>query len=206
MGHAPDGAYLPLDSETAKQFDAVVTSFTELSLSTLRMLHIDLRLHVLHGIYAAMDTTYALGQPYNDPDPAILTLSTALASYDAVISASLLGPQYAFLTAHLHVLANNALTSLVGCIAAMDEHGCGRMQLNVLVLQQSLKTAMQQDANLEMAGRFYSLAEEGPVAIAREGAKGGYAREDLKALVRLCWDEERDGRLGTVDDFVSRLS
>jgi exocyst complex component 4 len=205
MGSAPDGAYLPLDSETAKQFDGVVTSFTELSLSTLRTLHIDLRLHLLHGIYASMDTSYALGQPYNDPNPAILHLSTSLGTYDAVITAHLLPTQYAFLTAHLHILANSALTSLVGCISAMDDHGCARMQLNVLVLQQSLKAAMQQDANLEIAGRFYALAEDGPALIAKEGPRGGYAREDLKALVRLCWDNQRDAKLGNVDEFVNRL-
>jgi exocyst complex component 4 len=87
----------------------------------------------------------------------------------------------------------------------MDDHGCARMQLNVLVLQQSLKAAMQQDANLEIAGRFYALAEDGPALIAKEGPRGGYAREDLKALVRLCWDNQRDAKLGNVDEFVNRL-
>lgn len=229
MGSAPEGAYLPLDSESAKQFDAVVASFTELSQFVLRTLHLDLRLLVLHGIYTALDTTYALSQPYNDPDPAVLQLASSLAGYDAVLQACLLPQQRSFLTAQVHQLANRALTALVGCVAAMDEFGCARMQLNVLVLQQSLKTAVlvpmetlvqQQkqgpggnaasstsdgDVDLAYAGRFYALAEEGPAAIIREGPRGGYAKEDLKALIRLCWTESRDAKGGSVDDYVKRI-
>lgn len=199
----PSGPYLPLDQQTAEGFDAVLVSFTELSALVLRTLHIDIRLHLLHGIYAALDTTYALGQPYNDPDAAIINLSTSLGSYDNAISTNLLTQQYTFLTSHLDVLANNALVSLVGCIQALDKYGFDRMGLNILVLQQTLKTSMQQDASLEHAARFYALSEPG--SIVKDGAKGGYAKEDLKALMRLCWDQERDGKDGGVEEWVAKI-
>lgn len=199
----PNGPYLPLDPPTAAGFDAVIASFTELSSLILRTLHLDLRLHLLHGVYTAMDTTYALGQPYNDPDPAIIDLSTSLGSYDAAISANLLETQYNFLTSHLDVLANNALVSLVVCIQAFDDYGRDRMGLNILVLQQTLKTSMQQDTSLEFAATFYSMTE--PSAIVANGLQAGYAKEDLKALVRLCWNAERDGGEGTVGDWVARV-
>ncbi|KAI5365415.1 putative Sec8 exocyst complex component specific domain, exocyst complex component Sec8/EXOC4 [Septoria linicola] len=206
VGSAPTGPYLPLDQQTAAGFDAVIASFTELSSLILRTLHVDLRLHLLHGIYAALDTTYALGQPYNDPDPAILNLSTSLGTYDSAISANLLPPQYDFLTANLHVLANNALVSLVGCVQALDEHGIDRMGLNVLVLQQTLKTAMQQDASLEYAARFYEMRD--PATIAAEGIKRGYAPEDLKTLARLVWVQDRDRASGngTLDELVASIA
>lgn len=203
LATAPSGAYLPLDAQTAAGFDAVIASFKELSSLILRTLHVDLRLHIIHGIYSALDTTYALGQPYNDPDPAITNLSTSMGSYDSAMSTNLLNSQYVFLTTHLDILANNALVSLVGCVQAMDKHGFERMSLNILVLQQTLKTAMQQDASLEYAARFYGMTDPG--IILKEGVKAGYAKEDLKALLRLCYDAKRDAREGSVEDFVARV-
>ena len=200
----PQGPYLPCDQQTATQLDAVLMSFTELSTLILRTLHIDLRLQLLQGVYKAMDTTYALNQPYNDPDPAILTLSSSLSTYDAVISTHLLEPQYRFLTSNLHILINNALTSLATTVPAMDAHGIARMSLNILVLQQSLKS-LQPDADLNSAARFYELGAQGPGAVVKEGPKEGYAVGDLKALVRLCYDEQRDVALGTVDALASKL-
>lgn len=204
LNSAPTNPYLPLDPQTAAAFDGVVASFAELSSLILRTLHIDLRLHLMHGIYTAMDTTYALGQPYNDPDPAILGLSTALGTYDAAIAANLLPPQYNFLTARLDVLANKALVSLVGCIRGLDKFGIERMALNVVVLQQTLKTAMQQDASLENATKFYDLARSAKVLL-KEGRKAGFAKEDLKALLRLSWVEERDSAEGPLEDAVARI-
>lgn len=203
LASAPNGPYLPLDAQTATGFDAVISSFTELSSLVLRTLHLDLRLHLLHGVYIALDTTYALGQPYLEPDPAITHLSTSLSKYDSAMSANLLQQQYAFLTNKLDTLANNALVSLVGCIQALDSHGLDRMGLNILVLQQTLKTSMQQNASLEYAARFYSMAE--PAVIARDGPKGGYAPEDLKALARLCWVQERDGQSGNLEELVASI-
>nr|POF03154.1 putative exocyst complex component sec8 [Quercus suber] len=201
---APTSSYLPLDAQTATQFDAVLFSFTELSTLTLRTLQIDIRLHLLHGIYAAMDTTYELSQPYNDPDPAVLAIFTALSSYDAQIRTHLLPPQYSILTSNLHILVNNALVSLVSAIPAMDSYGNARMQLNVVVLQQSLKN-VQNDASLDKAARYYELAGQGAQAILKEKNNTIYEKGDLKALMRLCWDQARDGRLESVDEMVARL-
>ena len=200
----PQGPYLPCDQHTADQFDAVLMSFNELSTLILRTLHIDLRLQLLQGVYKAMDTTYALGQPYNDPDPAILALSGSLSTYDAVLSTHLLGQQYAFLTANLHTLINNAMTSLATTVPAMDAYGNARMSLNILVLQQSLKS-LQPDADLSKAARFYELGAQGPDAVVKEGPKEGFATTDLKALVRLCYVEGRDQEAGTVDQVAAKL-
>ncbi|KAK3716807.1 exocyst subunit [Vermiconidia calcicola] len=201
---APSGPYLPLDQTTATQFDAVLMSFTELGTLVLRTLHIDLRLHFLAGVYKAMDTTYLLAQPYNDPDPAILNLSNSLRTYDAQLSSHLLETQYQFLTKNLHILVNNALTGLVSSVPAMDTHGNARMQLNVLVLQQSLKS-LQPSAEVNKAARFYELGAQGPEAVVKFGVKEGYAVEDLRALVRICWDDQRDAALGSREAMMAKL-
>lgn len=180
---APAHPYLPLDEPTAEQFNGVVFSFSELSSLILRTLHIDLRLHLLHGTSTAMRNTYALNQPYNDPDPAVLALATSIASYDAQLGIHLLPAQYDFLTAHLDDLANAALIKLVALIPAMDSHGNARMQLNVLVLQQALK-AVQPSATLERAARFYELGTMGREAVEKGGAEG-FDEDSLKVLAGL---------------------
>ncbi|KAK5135912.1 hypothetical protein LTR08_004370 [Meristemomyces frigidus] len=211
LHNAPSGVYLPLDEQSAQAFDAVLVSFTELNTLILRTLHLDIRLHLLQGIYAAMDTTYQLGQPYNDPDPAVLKLSESLSTYDGVIAVQLLTPQYEFLTANLAILVNNALISFVRAIPAMDDFGNRRMLLNVLVLQQALQGLSKPSgksgaANTgQSARRFYELAELGPAEVVGKGVGEGFAREDLKALVRLCWEPERDAERGGVEEFVGRL-
>ena len=208
LHNAPSGVYLPLDPQTAQAFDAVLVSYNELNTLILRTLHLDIRLHLLHGIYAAMDTTYQLGQPYNDPDPAVLKLSESLSGYDSVIAVHLLPPQYDFLTANLAVLVNNALVSFVNAIPAMDDFGNKRMLLNVLVLQQGLQglsKASGTSRSSQSARRFYELAESGPAEIVSKGVEEGFATEDLKALVRLCWEPERDAAGGSVEEFVGRL-
>ena len=207
LAAAPSGPYLPLDTQNAAAFDASITSFTELSTLILRTLHIDIRLHLLHGIYSAMDTTYHLEQPYNDPDPSILALATSLSTYDAQITTHLLTPQYRFLTSGLDILVSNALTSLVDKIRLMDSHGNARMQLNVLVLQQALKN-VQPTASLEKAARFYELAEQGPDAVVNEGPKEGFDSEDLRVLAKLCWRADRDGeRTGMApQDYQTKIA
>ena len=200
----PATPFLPLDYKTAEEFDSVLASFTDLSVLILHTLQIDLRLHLLNGVYKALDTTYALGQPYNEPDPAILSLSTSLSTYATQLNTHLLPRQNAYLTSGLHITVNRALTSLVSSIPAMDAHGNARMALNILVLQQSLKN-IQSDADLNDAARFYELGGQGPMAILEKGVKEGYAPADLKALMRLSWVEERDEGLEDLETLVARL-
>ena len=80
-------------------------------------------------------------------------------------------------------LANAALVKLVALVPAMDQHGLARMQLNVLVLQQSLK-AVQPAATLERAARFYELASLGKETVARGGSEG-FEEDSVSALARL---------------------
>ncbi|QIW98442.1 hypothetical protein AMS68_003960 [Peltaster fructicola] len=200
----PSTPYLPLDSNTALEFDGVVASFVELSVLILRTLHLDIRLHMLQSIESALRTTYALEQPYNDPDPAILKLSSDLTAYDAQLTTYVLPNQYTFLTSNLHVLASQSLITLSSSVPAMDEFGLARMLLNVTVLQQSLKN-IEPGGQLSAAERFYRLGLQGCDNIVAQGKKEGFKAEDLKSLVRLVWIKERDGQGGSVEDYQNRL-
>ncbi|KAK3074417.1 exocyst subunit [Teratosphaeriaceae sp. CCFEE 6253] len=206
-GDEPTPPYLPMDAPTATQFDAVLASFTELSTLVLRTLHLDLRLQLLHGVARTLHRpggTYALGQAYNDPDPAVLELSSSLATYEGVIRGGLLPAQCAFLTRGLHVLGSNALVGLLESVPAMDGYGLARMQLNVLVLQQAVKN-LEGEGSLGRAAQFFGLGELGCEAIVREGRQAGFGKEELAGLVRLCWEEERDER-GGADVYLGMLN
>ena len=200
----PEGIYLPLDEHMANQFDAVRTSFTELSTLILRTLHLDLRLQVLLGLSTSLSHTYALGQEYRDPDPATLLLSENLSTYSTVLSVQLPVLQTQFLTTGLDVLVANTLCALTSLMPALDSWGLQRMQTNILVLQQSLNSFTSTGSGLERARRFFELGGRGVETIVVEGLREGYAKEDLRALARLCYEVERDGE--NVDGLVARLS
>jgi len=208
---APNGPYLPLDTTTAQQFDAVVDSFREVDLLILRTLHLDIRLHLLRGIYVAMDQSYLLGSSTqsNDPDPAILSLTDSLTTvYAASLLPTLPTSSYDFITTDLSILAGNAFTALVGCVQGprMDGAGLGRMGTNILVLQQSLKGGwLEVAADLGRAARFWGLGVAGVSEVVEKGVKEGFENGEVKALVRLCWIPERDARNGSVEEWVERV-
>ncbi|KAK5115887.1 hypothetical protein LTR62_000343 [Meristemomyces frigidus] len=219
----PTSAYLPLDTTTAPLFDAVVSSFTELNLLLLRTLHVDLRLQLLHGLLQAMSSPYALGQPYNDPDPALLELARNLASYDAALTPFLMPGQHSFLLEGLPTLAANAMVAFVARMQSLDDFGLERIKLNLLVLQQTLKmlthspnttsqtstsTSSSSAFSLQKASDFYALALTGCDTIANRGrlSAWNYSKEDLETLIRLTWRKDREGVAGIdVVDYVLRL-
>lgn len=81
-------------------------------------------------------------------------------------------------------------------IGVMNDHGCGRMQLNILVLQQNLKN-LEPGAILGRSSRFYDLFVEGPEAIVKVAAEsdGGknldFSYDELKVLVELCYSQAK---------------
>ena len=71
----------------------------------------------------------------------------------------------------LALLVNSYLVANAPMTAPMNGKGCGRMRLNVLVLQQNLKN-IEEGADLGRAAGYFELFELGPEAIVKR------ARED----------------------------
>ncbi|OQO04460.1 hypothetical protein B0A48_09382 [Cryoendolithus antarcticus] len=172
----PSIPYLPLNAATSEEFEAVTFSFTELSGLILRTLHIDFRLHLLHGVSTSLRKSYVLTQPYTDPDPSILALTSSLATYCGGLETHLLPSQVEYILISLDSLANTALIELVGLVQGMDAHGRERMKLNVLVLQQGFK-GLKRDFELGKAGEFWGEAG------GDEGAASEEAMAGLRKLV-----------------------
>lgn len=77
--------YLPLNKESAAEFDSVVGSYQSLSLTVLACLHLEFRLHILNHLQQSIKQTYRLDQLLNEPDPAIISLNSALVEFDGEI-------------------------------------------------------------------------------------------------------------------------
>lgn len=136
---------------------------------------------------------YLLEQASNDADPSVLTLNADLVSFDDNIIAYLPDHEHRFITSGLAFLLDRLLVTNASQIAAMNPNGCGRMQLNILVLQQNLKT-IEDDVTLARSAQYFELFHEGAEAIvglarAKQGKDLGFNLEELKVLVKLCYSE-----------------
>jgi exocyst complex component 4 len=159
------------------------------------------RCQIIHSLSIALSpesAPYLLEQVVNDPDPRILRLNADLVSYDETIVRFLRDKEISFVRSGLGLLMDSFLVTNAGMVKAMNAHGCGRMQLNILVLQQNLKN-IEADVTLERAARFFDIFSEGPEAAvkqAREGkdnANGGkelFSYDELKTLIELCYSEQ----------------
>jgi exocyst complex component 4 len=142
-----------------------------------------------------------------------------MVAFDETTARFLREREVAFLRTGLGMLMNMYLVRNAGMTAPMNRKGCGRMRLNVLVLQQNLKNVeVGEGAELGRAGRYFELFEGGPEAVVErarvegevarrrvgegggeggEGAEGGkdvpgdgFTYDELKALLELWYREQ----------------
>ena len=192
--------FLPMTQETISAFDSILSSIRGLATTALFTLHMDIRLGVIHMLARTMSAHYILAQPAQDPDPSILSLNADLLSTVDTLSSHLPSPAQSFLTTGLALLIDFYLVANASRIQhGMNEHGCGRMQLNLLVLSQNLKsietTSTDHRTDLARSGQYFDLFLEGAdsvVSRARDrGGAGleGFDLEELKTLVELWYKQ-----------------
>lgn len=193
--------YLPMTQETVEAFDSILASMRTLAITALLTLHIDIRLGIIHMLTQTLHAPYLLAQEAQDPDPSILSLNADLLSFADNLSTHLDTSAQQFITKGLDLLIDTLLVSNTFQITAgMNDHGCGRMRLNISVLSQNLKsiqTSSDDHSNeLDRSARFYNLFKEGADSVVERakdrGGEGleGFDLEELKALVELWY---RDG-------------
>jgi exocyst complex component 4 len=199
-----------------RSFDSILTSYTSLATTSLLTLHSEVRCRILHSLFTALSPSqtapYLLDQEVTDPDPQILSLNAEMVAFDEITSHVLFRDrEVAFVRTGLGLLMNAYLVSHAPMTAPMNGKGCGRMRLNVLVLQQNLKN-IEEGAELGRAAAYFELFELGPDAIVKrakedsaaaaaeqqdgaEGAGAGagavrFTYDELKALLELCYSEQ----------------
>lgn len=187
-----------------RAFDSIVSSYQELAGTVLLTIHMEIRCQIVQSLSVALSpetAPYLLEQVVNDPDPRILTLNADLVSYDEITTRFLRDKEIAFMRSGLGLLIDDLLVTNAGVVGAMNANGCGRMQLNILVLQQNLKN-IEPDVSLQRAASYFDLFTSGPEAVvkkAREGKEGAaaaagrretFSYDELKTLVELCFSEQ----------------
>lgn len=149
---------------------------------------------------------YLLPYSAQDPDPTVLTLNADLLSFDDTLTSHLPESEHRFITTNLALLVDTLLVRNAAKIEAMNRNGCGRMQLNILVLQQNLKAVEGDNSSVALgrSARFFDFFMQGAEKVvqrardvsasaAAEGgndaAELGFSLEELKVLVELCYSE-----------------
>lgn len=143
-----------------------------LATTALLTLQLDVRAGIIHMLTRTLSSPFLLPHPATDPDPSILTLNTDLLSLDNTLTTHLPDVERAFIMTGLTKLVDTFLVRNAGKIVAMNMNGCGRMQLNILVLQQNLKAVETKgEVALSRSAAFFDLF--------LEGAEGVVARAKL---------------------------
>ncbi|PHH89250.1 hypothetical protein CDD83_6417 [Cordyceps sp. RAO-2017] len=200
--------HLPLTQETVQTFDNIVTCYEELAGTALLTLHMEVRCRIVHSLRNALSpevAPYLLEHEVREPDPQILSLNLELVLFDETIVRFLREREVAFIRTGLGLLTNCFLVGNAWMASPMNGKGCGRMQLNILVLQQNLKN-IEEGVDLTRAADYFALFDRGPDAIvdkAREdkekkeagdgpGRAGAdsFTYEELKTLVELYYSEQ----------------
>ena len=141
----------------------------------------------------SLHAQYLLEQPANEPEPSILYLNADLLSFDENVTHFLPDQEHHFITTGLARLMDHILITNASKITAMNDNGCGRMQLNILVLQQNLKS-IEDDVALARSAQFFEMFAQGADAIVQRaketgGKDLGFNLEEMKALLELCHSE-----------------
>lgn len=172
-----------------------------------------MRTRIVYSLHTALSPSiapYLLDQEVREPDPQILSLNLELVLFDDTIVRYLRDKEVAFIRTGLGLLINNYLVSNARLASPMNAMGCGRMQLNILVLQQNLKN-VEEGVDLARAANYFALFDGGPDAIVekakedkdkedkdKEAGSGAAAEsftyDELKALMELCFSEGMSNR------------
>ncbi|KAI4289950.1 MAG: hypothetical protein L6R35_000775 [Caloplaca aegaea] len=185
--------HLPLNQEAAATLDGIVQSMRALALDALFTLQVDIRCGIAHMIAQMLQAPYSLEYPTNNPDPGVLSLNSDLLSFNDTVLTCLPPREHRFITGGLTAWMDALLVSGAARIVSMNANGCGRMQLNILVLQQNLK-AIEGDISLSRSARFFELFAQGEDAVIAKARETGwkdmdFSLEELKALLELCHSE-----------------
>ena len=185
--------WLPMMGDAVAAFDGVLASLRELAKIALFTLHIDIRFGISFMIARTMEEPYALAQPVPQPDPAVLRLNADLLSFDDAMTAHLPAREYRFMSEGLGRLIDRQIVTKAPNVPAMNQHGCARMQLNILVLQQNLR-GIEKDVLLEKSALFFEYFRRGPKAVIQKakdsgGKDMGLDLEEMKILLSLYYSE-----------------
>lgn len=154
-------------------------------------------MYSLGVVFSPETAPYVLDQEVQEPDPEILKLNSELVALDETGARFLREREAAFIRSGLGLLVTRYVVANAPTASPMNSRGCGRMRLNILVVQQNLKN-IEEGADLSRAAEYFALFEGGPDAIvqkAKEVSEAGenaegvevFTYDELKNLMELCY-------------------
>lgn len=183
-----------------------MSSFEELAATALLTLHMEVRCRVIYSLRNTLSpdsAPYILEQDVNEPDPQIISLNQELVLLDETIVEFLRDKEVIFIRTGVGILINTFLVQNASLASPMNDKGCHRMQLNILVLQQNLKN-VEDGVDLAKATSYFQLFERGPEAIVEKAREykdrhgmgtlaidlNSFSYDELKTLIELCYSEQ----------------
>lgn len=192
-----------------RSFDKIVEAYEELAGTVLLTLHAEVRCRIIHSLSVSLSPAtapYVLppDQEIKEPDTEILSLNSELVAYDETLVRFLRrDAEIAFVRTGLGRLVNSYLVANALKTQPMNQRGCERIQLNILVLQQNLKN-VEAGVDLTRAADYFALFAQGPDGIVErakrdaaapkdedvEGSSPRFSYDEFKALTELCYSEQ----------------
>lgn len=182
--------YLPLNNESAVEFDGVVESFGQLGESVVRLLHVEIRNHVTFYLQKSMQRSFLLPTEVHEVDEQILKLNSDLGAFEEELVEHLLPTQQryvlfppttlptstlekkiillthpcnnSFITANLTTHHDLTLLSLLPQIPSLNTHGHNHLTLSLTVLAQNLKNIDSPHAALSKSSTYLAFFTLGP--------------------------------------------
>lgn len=204
----------------------MVSSYEELAATALLTLHMEVRSRIVYSLRVALDpktAPYLLDQDVKEPDPQIISLNSELVAYDETVVRFLREREVSFIQTGLGLLINSYLVANASAVAPINSRGSGRMQLNILVLQQNLKN-IEAGVDLARAANYWALFDGGADAVvakakddaAKAGTEGGevgpigrdpdrFTYDELKALIELCYSEDLASKERGIENNARRM-
>lgn len=186
----------------------------------------EVRCRIAYSLRVALDPNtapYLLDQDVKEPDPQIISLNSELMAYDETVVKFLREREVSFIQTGLGLLINSYIVANASMVAPINSKGSGRMQLNILVLQQNLKN-IEGGVDLARAANYWALFDKGADAIvakakddAAKGAVDGtadgpigrdpdrFTYDELKALIELCYSEPLSSKERGIENNARRM-
>ncbi|KAJ3085595.1 hypothetical protein HK102_014020 [Quaeritorhiza haematococci] len=188
-----DDVQLPLTTEMAMRFDALLNNYKKLSEYCLFSLHIELRCHSMYYLDLAMrEGNYYLESEPLEPDPYILSLNEDLTICEEIMSTALPTRRIRFLFDGLANVMTHILCTNLRHIKRVNAFGVNKLIRNVQSLQQNLTNiAAVHEKGLDRARQYFELLKLSGDGIIRymEAHPRRFTFDEYKVVLDLVYDE-----------------
>lgn len=187
---------LILDGQSLKMFDKAVTNLETLVSRCIITLRNDIRCKTIYYLDCVMTKSdYYLDSEPEERDSYIGMLESTILKNNEIMNEYLLTNDKKYILLGLSQLMNELLIHGADNVSAMNLHGVRKMYLNIVVLQQMLKSIVvnPQQVDFLKAIKFYDILKQynnSPTNLVKHlSVRRGFSYEECKILLRLTYND-----------------